>query len=365
MNSRTVDYTDSTVGSSESTYLYFVSFLMLMKLGRQDFSDEVQRRCENMMKLHTIFSFWKECRGRRAPIDNIGTQVWYGPEEQPNYVRLIDTPNTLAYEIVRRRNDIPRYGCNLEIVGDVIHYDIDYKPFVGDDLYQDDEDCRATMDYLPVVQFDSSKHFAKLPTYNEEIDNLLKCRGSPYIVQLLGRSEEATPRLVFEKHPHDILMAAAFNRGKDAVFKIKEWMLQIIDGVAFSHSLGLIHRDLVARNILVAKLVDVDSHLGNDADQANPVVLCDLQCRHASVTAPEVCRGGAFTPASDIYSLGWVLWQLCYRNNPIDILILQDFPSPAPFEIIFNACMKDEPDQRPTLQQLKGMLVDLVVDGYN
>ena len=172
-------------------------------------------------------------------------------------------------------------------------------------------------------------------------------------------------RLVFEKHPHDLLLAAALNRGKDAVLKIKEWMMQIIDGVAFMHSLGLIHRDLVTRNILVAKLVDVNGHLGNNAAQANPVVLCDLQCRHASVKAPEVCRGGAFTPASDIYSLGYVLWQLCYRNNPIDIFILRDFPPPAPFEIIFNACMKDDPHQRPTLQKLKEMLIDLVVDGYS
>ena len=117
-----------------------------------------------MMKPHTIFSFWEECRGRRAPIDYIGTQVWYGPEEQPNYVRPIDIPYTLAYEIIRRRKDIPRYGCNLEIIGDVIHYDIDYKPFVGDDLYQDDEDDDGPS------PFDSSEHFAKLPTYNEEID---------------------------------------------------------------------------------------------------------------------------------------------------------------------------------------------------
>jgi len=337
-----------------------------VKSGRRDFFGEAQRGRENMIKLHTAFPFWKECYGRWDCINDIdGIEVWYGPEEQPNYyVRLIDSPNTLAHDIIRRRKDIPRYGCNLEIVGDVVYHDIDFKPFVGDRCIDpDDEDCRAKMHVLPIVHFDPSKHFAKQPTYNQEIDNLMKCRGSPHIVQLLGRTEEETPRLVFEKHPHDLLIEATLNRGK--VLKIKEWMLQIVDGVAFMHSLGLIHRDLLARNILVGKPVVVDDHLASNPVQANPVVLCDLQCRHASLKAPEVCRNGVFTPASDVYCLGYVLWQLCYYNNPIDRFVLHDIPPPAPFDTIFEECMKDDPDQRPTLDKLRAMLVDLVVDGYN
>ena len=65
-------------------------------------------------------------------------------------------------------------------------------------------------------------------------------------------------------------MAAACNRGKDIVLKIKEWMLQIINAVAFSHSLGFIHCDLTACNILVTK------HIGNNAAQADHIILCDL-----------------------------------------------------------------------------------------
>ena len=98
------------------------------------------------------------------PLITLVPKSWYGPEEQLNYVRLIDIPYTLAYEIVGHRKDIPRYGC--KIVGDVIHYDIDCKPFVGDDLYQDDD----SEDDDGPSPFDSSEHFAKLPTYNEEID---------------------------------------------------------------------------------------------------------------------------------------------------------------------------------------------------
>jgi serine/threonine protein kinase len=337
-----------------------------VKSGHWDFSGEVQRRREDMIKLHTAFPFWKECHGRRVYINDIdGIEVWYGPEDQPNYVRLIGSPNTLAYDVIRHRKDIPFYGCNLEIVGDVVHQDIDFKPFVDDALIDpDDEDCQKKINVLPIVHFDPSEHFAKRPTYNQEIDNLVKCRGSPHIVQLLGRTEK-TSRLVFEKHPHDLLVAATLNRGKDKVLNIKKWMLQIIDGVAFMHSLGLIHRDLIARNILIGKSAAIDNHPASDTFATNPVVLCDLQCRHASLKAPEVCRNGAFTPASDIYCLGYVLWQLCYYNNPIDRFVLHDFPPPAPFDTVFKECMKDDPSQRPTLEKLKVMLVDLGVDGYN
>lgn len=338
-----------------------------MKLGLWDFSGQVVRRREDMIKLHTAFPFWKGCYGRWGYINDIdGIEVWYGPEDQLNYVRLIDAPNTLAYDVIRHRKDIPFYGCNLEIVGDVVHQDIDFKPFVDDTcIAPDDEDCRKKINVLPIVHFDPSKHFAKRPTYNQEIDNLVKCRGSPHIVQILGRTEEKTPRLVFVKHPQDLLIAAILNRGKGKVQNIRKWMLQIIDGVAFMHSLGLIHRDLTARNILVGKPVVVNDHPASDTFETSLVVLCDLQCRHATLKAPEVCRNGVFTPASDIYCLGYVLWQLCYYNNPIDRFVLHDFPPPAPFDTISKACMKDDPDQRPTLEKLRVMLADLDVDRYN
>ena len=67
-------------------------------------------------------------------------------------------------------------------------------PFLGHEIFSS------------VVHYDSSKYFAiGLPTY----------KGSPYI---LGRSDEAMPRLVFEKHLHDLLLlAAAVNQGKGAL----------------------------------------------------------------------------------------------------------------------------------------------------
>jgi serine/threonine protein kinase len=112
--------------------------------------------------------------------------------------------------------------------------------------------------------------------------------------------------LVFERHPHDLLLAAMLARREDRVLNIKTWIRQIVEGVSFMHSLGLIHCDLA--NILFDKPVPVDNSQECDAVIPNPVVLCNLQCRHASLVAPELCKDGHFTPSSDVYGSGVVLW---------------------------------------------------------
>jgi Protein tyrosine and serine/threonine kinase len=180
-----------------------------------------------------------------------------------------------------------------------------------------------------------------LPTYNQEIDNLTPCRGNPYIVQ--GRTEEKTLRLVFERHPRDLLLAAMLACPEDRVLNIKRWMLQIVEGVSFMHCLGLTHRDLAARNILVCKPVTVDNFQECDAVVPDPVVLCDLQCRHASLVALEVCNDGHFAPSNDVHGLRVVL---CF-DNPI-------VPPQAPFDIIVMECMKEDPNHSREIESYAG-----------
>ena len=48
-----------------------------------------------------------------------GGEIWYG--DPPYYVKLIGPPGTLAGDILRLERDLPRYDCDLEIIGDDIH----------------------------------------------------------------------------------------------------------------------------------------------------------------------------------------------------------------------------------------------------
>ena len=77
-------------------------------------------------------------------------------------------------------------------------------------------------------------------------------------------------------------------------------MLEVIDSVTYLHSLGIIHRDLNMRNIL----------------GSNPLVICDLQCFHAThYCRPFEIDDGDYTKfsfASDIFALGALLWECCF-----------------------------------------------------
>ena len=105
-------------------------------------------------------------------------EVWYG--EMLYYVKLVITSrSSLAWNI-----DLPRYDCDVEIIGENVH-ETERKPVLKLDPI---EDCSEEVANLPVIAFDPEMHFAKAPTFKREIHNLLQCRGSPHIVQLLGRA---------------------------------------------------------------------------------------------------------------------------------------------------------------------------------
>jgi serine/threonine protein kinase len=170
----------------------------------------------------------------------------------------------------------------------------------------------AVRNQLPLVTLDAEKHFAKRPTYKQEIRHLLQCRGCPYIVQLLGRTEEG---IVFPKFKRPFNVTALLNLGQGRIQNIKRWIFDVIDGVVYLHSLGIVHRDLARRNIL----------------EADPLVICDLQCLHATGHCRpfEIDDGdhttGKFSFASDVFGLGALLWECCFYGE----VLLDNLPPPS------------------------------------
>ena len=289
-----------------------------------------------MIEKRWKFPVWSSLKGSAVLPD--GGEIWYG--DPPYYVKLVGPPGTLAGDIFRLKSDLPRYDCDLEIIEDDIH-ETERKLMMEADVDPYLEDCSEEVSKLPLVVFDDEKHFAKLPTYKQEIRHLLQCRGSPHIVQLLGRSKEGW--LIFPRFERDLFSASLTNLYRGRIQQIKGWMLDVIDGVAYLHSLGIVHRDLNRWNILVA------DHL----------VICDLQCVHAnSLCRPYEVDGGDYTRfsfASDVFALGTLLWECCFYDCPFSRRVLLDNPPPPPFHDIFLACTQVKPEDRPTLVQLRAM----------
>lgn len=145
---------------------------------------------------------------------------------------------------------------------------------------------------------------------------LLASLHHPSIVHLIdaGHNEDGRPFLVMEYVeglPIDVYAIGVDMREKLKLF------LHVCDAVAHAHRRLVIHRDLKPSNILVEasgqpKLLDFGiAKLMNDADDATGTVERMLTPKYAS---PEQLAGEAQSTATDIYSLGVVLYELITRG---------------------------------------------------
>ena len=93
--------------------------------------------------------------------------------------------------------------------------------------------------------------------------------------------------------------------------------------VHYAHQKHVVHRDLKADNILVTgegvvKLVDFGIAKRFDPETPEPPTQTVTAQRMMTLvySSPEQVRGGEITPASDIYSLGVVLYKLLTKTSP-------------------------------------------------
>lgn len=91
-------------------------------------------------------------------------------------------------------------------------------------------------------------------------------------------------------------------------------IVEMITGVRFLHSVGIVHANLKPENVLVWS--------PRPSAQGSLVTLTDYGARGAAATAiefraPEVLNGAAPTEAADVYSLGVLAWMVLAWRSPV------------------------------------------------
>jgi len=99
-------------------------------------------------------------------------------------------------------------------------------------------------------------------------------------------------------------------------------MLQASDAVAAAHQAGIIHRDLKPSNILITQSADQPAVVkvldfgiakfftGNDDDDESALAQSNTVIGTPRYMSPEQHNGSELTPATDVYSLGVILYEM-------------------------------------------------------
>ena len=154
---------------------------------------------------------------------------------------------------------------------------------------------------------------------------ILASIGHPNIAHLLdgGSTEDGLPYFVMEYIEGEPITVYC-DRNRLSVEERLELFCQVCSAVQVAHQNLVVHRDIKPGNILVssdgvpklldfgiAKLLNPELSSGSH----DPTML-ELRVMTPEYASPEQMRGGAITTASDVYSLGVLLYELLTGQRP-------------------------------------------------
>src|SRR4029079_17851982 len=98
-----------------------------------------------------------------------------------------------------------------------------------------------------------------------------------------------------------------------------ELALDAANGLAFAHGHVIVHRDVKPQNVLLSREGEVkvtDFGIARSLDVEHGVTQTGTVLGTGEYLAPEQASGKPVSPATDVYSLGVVLWELLAGKVP-------------------------------------------------
>lgn len=193
------------------------------------------------------------------------------------------------------------------------------------------------------------------------------------------------------EHAGQPFLAMEFVEGKTLSTRLREGALavdearkvaeQLAAALACAHRAGVVHRDLKPGNVMLSasgplKLLDFGlarPESGSDSEGDGPITGSGVIVGTPAYMSPEQARGMPLTTASDVFSLGVLLYEVVSgispfeRKSVFDMLnaIITDAPPPVAhvrtdvpsgLAAVIDRCLQKAPDERPSSDSLIALL---------
>jgi len=167
------------------------------------------------------------------------------------------------------------------------------------------------------------QHYAEDPEYLERFRREARAvarLSHPNIVTVIDRGDDdGRQYIVFEHVKGENLKELVLRTGRLPVQQALELALHIADGLSFAHEHGLVHRDVKPQNVLLSSEGEVkvtDFGIARSLHMEHGVTQTGTVLGTGEYLAPEQASGKPVSPATDVYSLGVVLWELLAGDVP-------------------------------------------------
>lgn len=215
---------------------------------------------------------------------------------------------------------------------------------------------------VKILNSENAKRSEKLDRFRKECEFCKKC-NHPNILKVYSFIAESQNAFCIMPYYEDNLRSII--NTKSDIFDLLSLIIKLCEAIQYIHKQGIIHRDLKPENILVnhsGMLVLADFGIAHFVDSTKTKNREWLGNRRYA--APEQLATDELTCACDIYALGRIINEVFTKKNPSGesiITIADIIPLLSPLDRIVERCRNQNPEQRPSIDEL---LIELrLLDG--